>query len=292
LIRINERNEIDWINYRKGEEKTSVLESVFKEFTSNLTSLSFVSFLNGKSFKNLPDCLIEYRIIDRYVNKPKYINLPYRTEKEIDDIINLNNLDTYYNKDQLDIDKICKYLTDTYNVIFHFDLDLGIIGVNKILGKITFNPLEIFVCKELQKNKYRFRFTLAHEIGHLILHHDNLKKYLDENLDNETTIDIIHDDIISFYNNRLEIQANIFASRLLIPQEKLIHHVAAYFVRERIHKGYLFVDHQYCNIDLTNRLLKELQDHFFVSKEVARIRLIKEGLLRDKYDLHFLTTRK
>lgn len=291
MIRINEKKEIDWINYRKGEDKFST-DAVISDLSSTNSSFNFIASINKKSFFHLPTFLIENEIIDKYFNKPKYINLPYRTEKEIDEIISQNKLNSFYNKDRLDTDKICQYLTKVHNVDFQFDGNLGTIGIKQILGKITFNPLEICVCKELNKDKPRWRFTLAHEIGHLILHHRILKKYLDENIDNDSTIDITHDDIVSFYNKRLEIQANIFASRLLIPQEKLILHVADYFVRERNHKGYLYLDHQWINYNLTNRLLIELQEQFFVSKEVARVRLINEGILRDMNDLKLLLSRR
>jgi len=291
LIRINEKKEIDWINYRKGVDITST-ESVYNDLSSLNPNLNFIAYINKKSFSHLPDFLIESEIISQYFNKPKYINLPFRTEKEIDEIINLNELDSFYHKDKLDTEKICQYLRQMHKVNFQFDNDLGTIGANKILGKIAFSPLEIFVSKDLNKDKYRWRFTLAHEIGHLVLHHDILMNYLDENIDNDSTIDLTHDDVVSFYNKRLEIQANIFASRLLIPQEKLILQVADYFARETIHKGYLYLDHQWCNYDLTNRLLLKLQNQFFVSKEVARVRLINEGLLRDNTDLHFITARR
>jgi len=291
LIRINEKKEIDWINYRKGDDKTST-ETVISDLSSSNSSFNFIASINKKSFFHLPTFLIENGIIDNYFNKPKYINLPYRTEKEIDEIITQNDLNSFYYKNKLDTDKICQYLKKVHNVNFQFDSNLGTIGIKKILGKITFNPLEIFICKELNKDKHRWRFTLAHEIGHLILHHGILKKYLDENIDNDSTIDITHDDVVSFYNKRLEIQANIFASRLLIPQEKLILHVAEYFVRERNHKGYLYLDHQWINYDLTNRLIIQLQEKFFVSKEVARVRLINEGILRDMSDLNIISTRR
>jgi len=291
LIRINEKKEIDWINYRKGDDRTST-ENVISDLCSTNPSFNFIASIDKKSFFHLPTFLIENGVIDKYFNKPKYIKLPYRTEKEIDEIIIQNNLNSFYHQDKLDADAICQYLKKVHNVNFQFENNLGTIGINKLLGKITFNPLEIFVSNDLNKNKHRWKFTLAHEIGHLILHHSILKKYLDENIDNDSTIDITHEDIVSFYNKRLEIQANIFASRLLIPQEKLILHVADYFVRERIHKGYLFLDHQWINYDLTNRLLIELQEHFFVSKEVARVRLINEGILRDMSDLNFITTRQ
>jgi Zn-dependent peptidase ImmA (M78 family) len=287
LIQINEKNEIDWINYRKDGKQISANNLNLVDLSSKNPKSNFTAFYNKKDFSNLPSILIELGVIDRYNNKPKYINIPFRTENAIDEIIKKTSLDSFYYNDKLDHNKICQYLIDNYKVTFDFNSNLGTIDFNKILGKIVFNPLKISVSKELEKDKYRWRFTLAHEIGHLILHYDILQKYLDENIDNDTTINIEHDEVISFYNKRLEIQANIFASRLLIPQNKFLDHIENYFVRERIYKGYLYLDWQKCNIDLTNRLLIELQDHFYVSKEVARFRLISRGLLEDTTDISF-----
>ena len=147
-----------------------------------------------------------------------------------------------------------------------------------------FRPLEISISKELLTDNNRWRFTLAHEIAHLILHYDDLIGYFDENIDNEQTLDVNSSNLLLFYNKRLEIQANIFASRLLIPQEKLIYHVNDYFDRKRINKGHLYFDWQKCNIDLRMKLLWELESIFGVSKEAAKIRLISQGLLIDATD--------
>jgi len=142
-------------------------------------------------------------------------------------------------------------------------------------------PSKSYITKGLRLDPHRWRFTIAHEIGHLILHRAEFTKYLDEYTDNDLTISMFGQNLSPKYNKRLEIQANIFASRLLIPKYQFIKHVEDYFARENIRKGYLYLDSQRCNIELTNRLLYELQEHFNVSKEVARIRLIGLGLLKD-----------
>lgn len=283
LIRINEKNEVDWINYRKDRKIDFFLNATDKLSAENLDS-NFVGLYNQKNFIDLPNILIEFGIIDRYVNKPRYINLPYRTEIEIDNIIRDYGLYDFYSDGKLDSNQICVYLKDKYKLTFDFNKNLGFSQSNKILGKIGFKPLEISISKDLLSDNNRWRFTLAHEIGHLILHYDDLIGYFDENIENEQTLDINVDNLLSFNNKRLEIQANIFASRLLIPQEKFIHHVMDYFVRERINKGHLYFDWQKCNIDLTMKLLRELENSFGVSKEAAKVRLISQGLLIDATD--------
>lgn len=284
LVRIKEHNEIDWVNYRKDRKHDFSLNSIESNLSSGNKSHNFIGLYNKKSFVDLPNILIEIGIIDKYVNKPRYINLPYRAVFEIDNKIKDLGLYEFYLEGKLDTNQICKYLKDKYKLSFNFDNDLGFIETNKILGKITFKPLEISISKDLKSDNHRWRFTLAHEIGHFILHFDDLRSYFDENMDNELTLDLNSDRLFSFYNKRLEIQANIFASRLLIPQENFINHVKDYFIRERINKGHLYYDWQKCNIDLTMRLLWELENIFDVSKEAAKIRLISQGLLIDATD--------
>lgn len=65
----------------------------------------------------------------------------------------------------------------------------------------------------LNKNRppERKKFTLAHELGHYVLHHDNKKMYrVDE-------VDYSKDD----EETKKETEANYFAASLLVPEEKL-----------------------------------------------------------------------
>jgi len=242
---------------------------------------TFIALLGNKSFETIPDLFIEYGLIDRYSNKSKFVAVPYKTEQQICNIIDSLPIDKFYKRNRLEIDDICSVLSPIYKVDFKFDSELDF--QNGVLGKITFNPLEIHIAKDLKSDVCRWRFTFAHEIGHLVLHYKRLVDYLDEYIDDEHTISFNQDYSI-YFNKRLEIQANLFASRLLLPQEPLLRIVNDYFKRERIYKGYLFLDSQPCNMDLTFRLLRELQDYFGVSKEVAKYRLISLGLIKDTTD--------
>ncbi|MFA5850273.1 MAG: ImmA/IrrE family metallo-endopeptidase [Bacteroidales bacterium] len=284
LIRINENNEVDWVNYRKDRRYDFSLNSTESKLSSEIFNSNFIGFYNQKSFLDIPNVLIEIGAIDKYFNKPLYINLPYRTETEIENTIRDFELYKFYPEGKLDSDLVCKYLKDKYKLSFNFNEDLGSLNSSKILGKLSFKPLKISISNDLLSDKNRWRFTLAHEIGHFVLHYEDLRGYFDENFDNEMTIDYNIGNLLPFNNKRLEIQANIFASRLLIPQNKFIYHVKDYFVRERINKGHLYFDWQKCNIDLTMRLLFELENIFGVSKEALKIRLISQGLLIDATD--------
>jgi hypothetical protein len=111
-------------------------------------------------------------------------------------------------------------ILDIYNGAFYpeheYDLrmenDLGMAGDKKILGKTIPSEMVILIDKSINpsKNDSRFSFTLAHEIGHAVLHRDCLKENLF--LTTEYSLPI---------NNLIEKQANLFASNLLIPRSIL-----------------------------------------------------------------------
>ena len=86
---------------------------------------------------------------------------------------------------------------------------------NKVLGEIDFETKQVFISDSLSVGSPRWRFTVAHELGHIILHSDSIIQSeiqsLEENVDNEfsDTSNISNKTIA-----RMEIQANSFASQL------------------------------------------------------------------------------
>lgn len=211
LIRINENNKVDWVNFRKDRKINFSMNSVESKLSTEILSSNFIGLFNQKSFFDLPSVLIEIGAIDKYINKPRYINIPYRSDTMIDTKIKDLGLYKFYSDGKLDSDQICKHLKNKYKLSFDFKKDLGLSESNKVLGKMTYKPLKISITKELLSDKNRWRFTLAHEIGHFILHYDYLSSYFDETLDNEITMGVNVNELYSFNNIRLEIQANIFA---------------------------------------------------------------------------------
>jgi Zn-dependent peptidase ImmA (M78 family) len=139
--------------------------------------------------------------------------------------------------------------------------------------------LKIYITKELKLNLYRWRFTLAHEVGHLILHEEILKEYFGENIDIEKTLSLTGK-FPAKTNKFMEIQANKFASMLLLPEKPLLTEVGKYFTEQNINKGYLYVDHQRVNQTALYNLLARLKEKFEVSNEVSRYRLASFGLLQ------------
>lgn len=96
----------------------------------------------------------------------------------------------------------------------------------EVLGKTTISPGRIQISSHLSKDSGRYRFTLAHEIGHWILHRPILMAALEQpNLFGTAalnpTLTTLNRAMTDAAPPREEVQANIFASSLLIDQSRL-----------------------------------------------------------------------
>jgi Zn-dependent peptidase ImmA (M78 family) len=121
---------------------------------------------------------------------------------------------------------IVEKLDEKGQLVTSFDFPLGTsVRGKKILGQFLFEPVPtIFIDRSLEKDGPRFRFTLAHELGHFALHR-RLKLNFGE-LDKPG----IQDTRADFHLGRrqrvtnrdwLEWQANTFAAALLLPRATL-----------------------------------------------------------------------
>lgn len=156
---------------------------------------------------------------------------------------------------------------------------------NKILGEIDFESKTILVSDKLEKGSPRWRFTIAHELGHIVLHSDAILqsniKAIEEYIDDEMAESInISDKTIA----KMEIQANLFASQLLLPPQHFEIVYKALFHLEGI-RNYpnLTVDNQRCNIELSNWVFKQLSAYFNVSITAIKKRLIELDYLHEIY---------
>ncbi|MBR2416721.1 MAG: ImmA/IrrE family metallo-endopeptidase [Bacteroidaceae bacterium] len=149
-----------------------------------------------------------------------------------------------------------------------------------VLGMFSFEDRVVTLSNEIINDEHRRNFTLAHEIGHICLHEsyikDHAKNFFDYSLDK---IKLLQDDLIK----RMEQQANKFASFLLIPQERLLVEVDKLLLITNNLKGRFYLNSQIENVKTVDMVLKKLSEIFNVSKQVVKIRLIKEGLLIDDY---------
>jgi hypothetical protein len=286
LARLNSKNTLKWVNFRKDRVvKEYDYPTVEKYLSSETTFKHFFAFDNSRSFESFSDYLIYLKIIDKYIPKRSDIRIPYKSNELIENKIAELISTRLYDNGKLNSDVLCQTVTDIYGVKFNFEENLDFDKKSKILGKLNFKPLEISISKELEIiNLPRWRFTLAHEIGHLIFHYGILKNFLDENTDTEKSISF-DDDIPGELNKNMEAQANIFASLILLPLEPLTEEVERYFIKEHItNRPFLYLDSQPVNLGLVHNLLYQLSLKSGASKQAIKYRLMKLGLIRDTWE--------
>lgn len=286
VIRVNSDNSVEWINRRTDNTN---LQGNIEEFEENMTceegtGSPVVGRYESFVFSAFQDLLIYFSIIDQYYPSTKDLKIKYQSDEDIENRINEMSLASCYDGFNLNIDRLCIRMSELYDVNFIVNEQLGSINNSPAIGKIVYNPLTIYIHPGLRSDIARFRFTVAHEIGHLVLHSFLLSKYYGITADTENMQSASYV-FSSEAQRRLETQANRFAAILLMPTPYLKKVVSTYFTRENIaQRGFIFLDHQKDNQVAVYKLLSELQVIFGVSKDVAKYRLKDLGLLKDAQD--------
>lgn len=115
---------------------------------------------------------------------------------------------------------------------FVFNLDLGCTSTGrKYLGRYHIPSRTIFIDRTLIEGDHRVKFTIAHELGHFVLHNsiktDAIKSESNEldikDTDEHIILERLYSDNKQFYDPRywIEWQANKFAGSLLLPQSTI-----------------------------------------------------------------------
>ena len=146
---------------------------------------------------------------------------------------------------------------------FNCDLEFEWVNLDKycddseILAAISIRDKKIYMNnsheQELRNNLGRMNFTIAHELGHWILHKDSAQ----EKLPGFTDEFLICRGINNSINDR-ERQADTFAAHLLMPEK---------FVKAQLNNFKTY---------LNEYDLKQIANVFRVSKQAMQIRLVKE----------------
>lgn len=139
-------------------------------------------------------------------------------------------------------------------------------------------------------NTERFSFTLAHEIGHSILH--------SELIVNQEIYDDYEDSKYDIFSNRhilkndknwIEWQANRFAASLLMPKQLFIAQLAYFQKKNGVRNiGQIYLDDQHVNRQDFYNILTHLNSHFGTSKtsivyRLEQLDLISYGRKSDDY---------
>lgn len=150
------------------------------------------------------------------------------------------------------------------------------------LGRISFEPLIIEIFTDPTVNAGRDRFTLAHELAHLLLDHGNFMRSESCNEgDFKLQMKVPRDESDI---SRIEYQANYFAASLLMPVQSFVTDFAWELRRLDLTekgKGPLYVDEQECNINNYMEVTGRLMKFYGVSRQAVSIRLEGLGLMRD-----------
>jgi Zn-dependent peptidase ImmA (M78 family) len=148
------------------------------------------------------------------------------------------------------LDKIANHFS-----IFIEEEELG----NDISGVLIREEDKSIIGVNSSDSDNRKRFTIAHELGHFIMHQGN-----EIHIDRTFKVNF-RDKNSSLANNIEEIEANAFAAALLMPEKKI-----KQFVNQRLTQG----------IDVEDsEELRDISEKFQVSKQALLIRLSKLGLI-------------
>lgn len=273
---------IDIIADRKSgawAENSFVKNQIF-DGTRRSKSLKFSAYNNGRFFGTVSQLLCSF---DPDLSSeggrafsPKINSITFLPEAEIRNAAQNSLRKIRYNSGVVNLEELCEKLDIhlTFSKNLYFDTD-----GSSVLGSANFSKRSIEV--NLHGNIHRERFTIAHEIGHFCLSHG---RYLhsDSIIEQDLIMDTQSND--DFNYARLEYQANIFASEVLLPFQEFRTYVDALRLHFGIYDrgfGYIFVDDQHCNYTLYNAMMFELSNHFDVSKYAIEVRLKRMGLLTD-----------
>ncbi|MEO0542236.1 MAG: ImmA/IrrE family metallo-endopeptidase [Pseudomonadota bacterium] len=240
--------------------------------------LKFSAFYDGSYYGCIADLISG---LDGHTQLPdghaesQASSAPYLTRKQLAEEARKLHEEIGYSEGLVDLNAACDHLDVRLVHREPTDADL--------LGSADFKAREIRVFPDT--NGRRQRFTIAHELGHFWLSHD---RYL--RCDSVFDDDVIHEDQgekTRLYD-RLEYQANEFASSLLLPYECFDRQLAKWRATLGIIDrgfGYVFVDDQIDNLRTFHELLGVLSTYFDVSKQMITVTMTKRGLLNDQRKL-------
>lgn len=195
------------------------------------------------------------------------------------DIPNLKN----YEIEMFVNDLISKYRWNDhilYDLIEKFELP-PVLSKKMELGRLAnlnITSSQICMSDELELDSTRYRFVLAHELGHYFLHKDIIAEKISSFFDDEESLKIWKWN--ETQSKLMEQQANRFASFLLMPKNLIEKEIIDLFDFCDIRDGYMYVDSQACNIGNYNIVVPRLSKLFKVSKQAIAYRLMDLGLMK------------
>ena len=298
LLRYYNRNNLDWILTRSP---SSIVSSSYalNEWSTASKGLhsskyeskyfDFYGYVNHQytnSIRLFFDGLIKYGQDEDYIDTLGSVQtladtddwlVTYREDSDIEKVCENILSEINYKDGEVPLNELCALLTETHCLKVKETSGLP----EGVLGKISFDPLEI-VIDENHEYETRKRFTLAHELGHLLLEHSKYmvgEKCHESSLDIEKPYEVGMKDVM-----RMEWQANYFASCLLLPKRQFIQSFWSIAARNGLSNrgfGVLYLDDQKCNQDAYYSVTSPLMMRYKVSRSAIKIRLKKMGFINE-----------
>lgn len=146
------------------------------------------------------------------------------------------------------------------------------LNLDDVSGFLAYSRNVIYVDEyECERYPTRYRFTLAHELGHYVLHESYYKDLNLTSLEDfkKWRLNVTDQDI-----DRLHFQANLFAGLLMVPSKEL-NEVCNEFIRQNTDTVKKFIDSQKVFWEFAS---KRIAKSFDVSPWVINIRLSNEKI--------------
>lgn len=190
---------------------------------------------------------------------------PYEHIKEV-----AKNFLESYNSDgeiPVDIELIVERDMGINIIPIPLELQFGVSALTSIKRREI--RVDIDTCNE---NENRFRFSLAHEVGHIVLHQDIFESV---NYNSYEDFKNLHDQMPANEYGWLERHADDFAGLILVPTDEL-HNQLRIAVQKLVIEGFTITDENHEII--LGYISTSLGKHFNVSDIVPKIRINKEGI--------------
>lgn len=281
LIKINESDGLKWVLNRSFEKyginQALSSESVFIDSDQpNYYNSSWFFYAHNRWFSSMKDYLrcITGQKDESLKSQIKYFSKDTLENMTKDILLSINYLDG----------AVCLSDLLSYEVLNSVKLYKDVIPSvheKNLLGRVDFKRNEIFMYKKEVEDEKRDRFTLAHELSHILLGHS---QYLDKDSieeDDLANLEILDNSMVA----QLEFQANYLASCLLVPNDQLAKAFSKIYSDSGLKRRgvfWIYLDNQPENKMIANNIVSKLARYFEVSKSVIKIRLIGFGLLHDE----------
>lgn len=266
LIRINEQNEVKWFLHRIQNGNGYAYQDFVDMFMQS--EMSYSTLIVDGHFRSTS--FVDYLMDLLNIEDEKLQTLiPYLNDNDIKQKTQSFLCDRQYNK-------IPNLVLKLYAIKQNILID-DKHACDGFLGKCDFINRKVIIDKSLMEgDMHRYRFTMAHELGHAFLQQP-LLKHLVADAHDKNVLDLKN---CSKWEKRLEIQANHFAAFLLMPQNPLINIYME--VKGKLNyplESPLRMDDNATSIHDCRIMFSVLSEYFNVSKQVAMIRLLDEKLI-------------